>query len=575
MSEASIWKPITIDSFQEGIAPSPALGFGDMRNINIGTFPGEATMNFGVEEMNLPPTVTAVSVTGVEATNVLTVADTTGWYNGMAIYFNSLTGGAGLATNTVYWVGSLSGTTFSVYTNPTLYAGNKVNFTTDLTAGTLTSYVLGRPIDRATFYSQVGNIIRPYIFILDHNGRAWWVNNTGGTITNNLSYLANSTLTGTNGRAIQVFSQDIVIFRETKVDRMSVADLEGGTPIVTFSWTYGFETISNTQNERRPTLVGRDNILYFDNDQRLGSFDDSYVYNASALDIPIDDSVVSIGELGQNILVGGLQNYIYPWNRIDSSFSYPVILPENSTYRIVTANQLAYLFVGGRGNIYVTNGSTVETFYKIPDYISTKVEPYYLWEDAIIWDGQLYFSFRSTENDGTTLDETAGVWSLQLTDKKFRHAHQPSYGTYAGYVPVLIGNAMTDTPAGSGIYMGWVNGSSYGVDAPSTSLATGYITRIDSAYLPVGTFLTPRTFKRIEVALDQPMTANQGVKLSYRLGLNDAFTAIGTFDGSNADYLAKYGFTTTANIQDAVNLQIRIEITTTADPIYIKYVRLI
>ena len=73
------------------------------------------------------------SVTGVAATNVITIANNS-LANDMPVYWQSITGGAGFSVNTTYWVISVSGDTFKLSTTK---GGSEVNFTTNITAGTL------------------------------------------------------------------------------------------------------------------------------------------------------------------------------------------------------------------------------------------------------------------------------------------------------------------------------------------------------------------------------------------------------------------------------------------------------
>jgi hypothetical protein len=73
------------------------------------------------------------SVTGVEATNIITVPGSA-FVNGNALTFTSLTGGAGLVIGTKYYVVSVSGTSFQLATSQ---GGTAINFTTDITAATV------------------------------------------------------------------------------------------------------------------------------------------------------------------------------------------------------------------------------------------------------------------------------------------------------------------------------------------------------------------------------------------------------------------------------------------------------
>jgi hypothetical protein len=82
------------------------------------------------------------NVTGVAGTDIITTATAHGFTAGTPVVFPTLTGGAGLAsTPTVYWViaASLTATTFKVSATQ---GGSALDFTTDITAGTVETFTL-------------------------------------------------------------------------------------------------------------------------------------------------------------------------------------------------------------------------------------------------------------------------------------------------------------------------------------------------------------------------------------------------------------------------------------------------
>lgn len=90
------------------------------------------------------PVTGALGPTGVAATDILTFAG----HNlvaGQTVWFISLTGGAGLSINTIYYVINVSGNTFQLSATS---GGAAINFTTDITQsvlygpGTLTTHTI-------------------------------------------------------------------------------------------------------------------------------------------------------------------------------------------------------------------------------------------------------------------------------------------------------------------------------------------------------------------------------------------------------------------------------------------------
>lgn len=562
---------IVLEGMEKGIADSPFLGIADMRNVNIISQPKEASVNFATERMNIPPTVTTVAFSVDVGTDAFTVASTTNFYNGMAITFNTIVTATGFSTGRVYWIGDLTATTFKLYKSPALTVGSLVDVTASGT-GTYSSYTLSQPLDKTIYYSATGASIRNYVFILDDSGKVWWVQNTGGVLTGNLIYLGNDTLTGTTGRAINILANYLIVFRTSTTDYLQVDNIENGTDLDSGSgWVYGWQSVSSVTENPRPTLSGIDNALYFGNSTRVGSFlinsgssfdptsSATYTKNTTALSIN-NDQVTAIGFLGTNLLVGGLLNYIYPWDRISLSYKYPIILAENYTSRIVTANSTAYIFAGNRGRIYETNGSNVSLFKKVPDSITSAIDPYFTWGDAVYWKNQLYFSFSAATNAGVSINTVAGVWAIDLPSNAFRYVNQLSYGSYAGTTTVLVQNVLSTSPAGAGLYIGWVNNGTYGVDVTTSTPYTGEQAYVDYDLIPVGTFLTKKTFQNAEWKLSTPLVSGESISIYYRTNINEAFTLMGTT--STAGFLSDQPYP--VNFEMSQWLQLRAVMTSTA-----------
>lgn len=571
MAEATVWKPIKIDGFSKGIGSSPDVGFGDMRNVNITTIPGEATLGYKSHAMNIPPSWIGVSATVVAATDTFTVVSFPAGtiVPGTAIRFTSIGTATGINTTDAYYISVLSSTTFKVYTNPNLNVSNLVNVTADGTVVFNTIPFAGA-IDSTNYISNSD----PRIFVLATDGRVWQIT-TGGF----LKYLGNTTLTSTNNqaRSIEVYHGYIIVFRRLTMDAFPISVLSQTTVSFASQWTYGFQAITDSKTARRASLVGQDDIIYFANTEQdvasleaVGTFDPTsaptWTYNASALDIPTGLGIPELGEIGTYLLVGTSGRFIYPWDRVSPSFIDPLILPEFATVRIVSTNQFAFIFAGDRGNIYITNGSTLELYEKVPDNVTGAITPLFTWRDACIMRNQLYFTFTTTSNGDNTaptdLATTAGAWAIDIPSKVLRNTNKPSYGDYSGITDLIIANTIDDPVQGNGIFTCYssVQNVQAGGDYLDTTLSSDYSVTIDSPMFTVGDFLQKRTFRRIDVVLNQPLTATQGVKLLYRYGLQNAYTLIGTFEGTDANFLGRYGFTTNANIQDAVVVQLQIQI---------------
>lgn len=528
---------IVIDGFENGIADSPYNGLADMRNMNIISIPGEGSVNFSTASMTIPPATGTVDFSIDTTTDVFTVPDTSGWYNGMAVAMGTYHVSTGLTSDRTYWVGGVGTGTFQIYVSPSL--ATPVNVGGSNGTGSITVTVMGKPLDKAIYFTD-STSRRPYAFILDDAGRAWWNKNNGGTATNVWVYLGNDTLTGTTGRAITTFHDYLVVFRTSSTDYLALASLENGTDLDSGSgWVYGWESVTTVPSNPRAVLVAQDNALYYNNGQsRLGSivpvgslFDpndtSTYTKNTTALDLPDSDNVVSLAELGTSLMIGGMRNYIYPWDRVSTSFSYPILLSESYIQRMVTVNTNTYIFVGNRGRIYLTNGTQAKLYTKIPDHISGTVEPVFTWGDATFNKNQLYFTFTARTRTGTVLTQYGGIWAVDLNSTAVRLENKPSYNTYGGTISIVLG-----VPAGvtlgtynTDLIAGWDN-TDYGIDQVINTPYTNFETTVDSDLIPIGTFKKPRQASRIEYKLSNPMVSGESVTLKYRTDFSQTYATI-------------------------------------------------
>ncbi len=536
---------LVINGFEKGIADSPYEGIADMRNVNITTSPKEAAVNFKTTGVTLPPTgFTAVAFSSDSATGKFTVADTTGFYTGMALTIVTVSGAGSGTAGTTYYVGDITATTFKLYEYMDVGIGLSV---TNSRTGTFTVPTFGTPSDSVsapsnTFDSSTG-LNYKFTFLLTTDGYAWRLTalpstSTGGTVAkNSLQFLGNLLHSTATNRAlgIAVWHQYLFVFMDTKIDYIAITNITNGNPAS--NWHYAWQTTTSSIEGHR-AISATDDALYFCNNSGIGSlllvagatFDPTdsatYTYNGTALALPAYDKATCLAQLGQNLLIGGIQNAIYPWNRVDTSFDYPLIVAENYIACIVSTNSNAFIFAGRRGIIYITNGANIDVFKKFPDSISNTIEPYYTWGWAIYLKNQLYFSLSVTDNSSTTISNYAGIWAIDLTTEVLRMSNSLSYGTYAGTVPVLVpmGHIF---PTGDGIYAGWLN-STGGVDYTAATPYTNYEATIDSDLIPVGTFLNLATFTNIEFKLGKPLVSGEQVKLSWRSNLTDSFTEIGS-----------------------------------------------
>lgn len=490
-----------------------------------------------------------------------------------------------VAGSNTYYVGNITATTFKLYKD--LHVTTLLDVVAD-GSGTFSTAQLATPFDSCNgintsgLFTSGGQVIQEN-FILDSSGQVWLIGNgSDGYALNTLQFCGNTsrtTLTTSGSLGIVVFKNYLFVFIENKIDYIYLSNLfDSSGP--NGDWVIAWQTTTASLQGHK-AISATDDAMYFCNASAVGSvlqnsgttFDPSnsttYTYNATALALPTFDFSTCLAQLGTYLLVGGVLQYIYPWDRTSTSFVYPLIVAETFTKRIVSTNASAYIFAGNRGRIYLTNGANISLFKKFPDQLSGTENPFYTWGDATYLKNQLYFSVSATTNGGVAISNFAGVWAISLESQAHSSvaygssagplslANSLSYGTYAGTVPVLLpmGNV---NPLGNALYSGWLN-STGGIDYSSGSPYTNYEPYIDSDMIPVGTYFNPETNAQIEYKLAKPLVTGESIRIAWRGNLTDSFTTVQTFTtvGLVAD-------ATSVNFEKQQWVQLRISMSSTA-----------
>ena len=592
---------IIINGFENGIADDPSKGLADMRNVNIISIPGEASVSFSTSatatdgSMNTPRAVSG-TITTTSATND-TVTTTASLDTRQCIRFSVLSDATkGIALSTNYWVVLTGGTEWELYTAPTLAGGTKVNITADSITGTFATVNMTAPVDSVTDNNDT-------YWIIDSTGQVW-TNTVKTTVTNQWVYTGNSGGSGSWSKPSLAFYQGsdgvgwLFAFRNDSIDYTKTSN-------TLISWTYGWNpatggsgaaVLKNTglTQGTHQAITAPDGRVYFCDGQYIGRFyqldtttptafnpatPSTYFFDENIL-LPLTESSTCLTYLGTSLMIGGIKNVIYTWDRVSKNVTSQILIAESYIFDMITINTNAFIMAGNRGRIYVTNGSQAQLYKKVPDHISGTVEPYYQWGGLASIKNQLYFSVLATTNAGTALTGYGGVWAIDVDTKAMRLTNKLSYATYSGYATVIqpiIPTLNVTNPGGAGLYIGWNSGAStYGVDSTISTPYTGGQSTIDSDLIPIGTFLKPTSSSMLEFKLARPLVSGESVKLQYRQIFNDNATGF-------ADITSPAGTTTFntvgiysgayqgVNFQNSQWIQIRAILTSTASsPSYVR-----
>lgn len=268
------------------------------------------------------------------------------------------------------------------------------------------------------------------------------------------------------------------------------------------------------------------------------------VITPQRLNLPFFEVAQSMAEVANTVLIGCKGNVVYPWNQVDVTPSSIISLPEANVVSILTVNQLAYLFAGNNGNIYITDGATASHVLNLPDYVAgvpgspaTYIESTYSWGGTMFLRGRVYFSVL--DQNSSKAGNCGGVWSFippqnftgEDVGQALRLEAQNSYGTYNGYAILLIPNAVQNATAPL-YWTAWnsnFNSPAYGIDYSTTGTNSSSVAVIETDVANVGTMLNKRTLSQIEYKLGAPIDTGATVTMQYRTDVTSAWTACNTF----------------------------------------------
>lgn len=422
-----------------------------------------------------------------------------------------------------------------------------------LTASTISGATLGKPISKCIQFS--GGAASQY-YILDHTGQVFNSSSLSGTWT----YLSTSATTAGSGTTDAIFFWKGFLFKT----RGGNLDYYSGG-----AWTNGWQSITGAT--QHAGLVGRDDVLYFCNSNTVASLIENagstfapgtastYTFNTAALTLPSFDTAYSLEEQGFNLLIGGVQDTVYVWDRQAPTFNNRIFLADRFVGKMIKSNTNVYIFTGGlavngnpngRGRIYVTNGSQADLFFKIPDHLSGYEIPHFRWGDVAYYRNQLMFGFETDSNASAALTTQYGVFSIDLATKAFANISDA-----AGYGMIILPDQSNNAASGASYMVATMasDGTTTGIYRSSATSGTGSTTIIVTDLMPVGTYFKKRTFKQIEVKMATALASGESVLIVPKGDLTN--TSSVTFNT-----VGQFSFQSTVNFQAAqwLNFQVNL-----------------
>lgn len=561
-------KPIIINQWRKGIAPSPFEGISDMRNMDNSSNPDAIKLAFRLQQLNASATTGTFTVdTG---TNILTSTGNFRWNDhsadGRAVKFTTTgTLPAPLVAGTIYYLIDVTSLTFKVAATLDDALATIPVVIDITTTGSGVHTVTSVDMDLPKCYAYDARSGK--VYLLDGIGQVW-----EGTISSDFYLITGNTLTGAFGNGIAVWKNYLFVFRDAFVDVWGSLLSVRASRTWTNSWQALNQGASNISTHT--THIMSNQILYFadrndtDGTPYVGSLAETagftfapgtpatYNFNNQALDLPKYNYITDLDEYS-NLMISTESTQIYPWDTTSDSFNDPIISPEVGVTQIAVCNNLLYFVVAKTGNIYVTQGtSNVQLMCNLPVYLTQTDISNVTVDYMIPYNNGLLFTMNTDDISPASINS---VWYYDFDLKCLIIKNEYSTNSYTTTEPGAL-----FTIGGTPYLAGWkIPTVSFGLDCTTYGVhqqrATGYTGYIESALYQVGTSLYPTNFSRIAFELSKPLTTGQGVKLQYRQTLADSYTTIGTYDFTT--YGAIQYIDDFPNIQDAQTVQLKISMT--------------
>ena len=609
-----------INGFQDGIADSQELGFGVIRNTEIGLFPGQAVP--GLRPLSIVQNLAAKPYTVVAATNIFTVLAANMPGDGVAISFTNSGGAipAGIAANGTYNAGTAYVQGDTVLYNNTVYvcvfagtghtpsseayywsvayfyvkAIDTTTFTisrklngadidvTDTGSGTNTfsTAVMGNPIYGRIYKTNALSNVYSSTVIQDDLGQIWFRDSNNIAKFTLVQGNAKGTSTIVEGSGMEIFtnkSGNAYLFACNK-RYAQVMDLTSFISSGTMTWSNNLaarEFDSQSNGAIHSALLGQDNRIYFCDGRYITSFSEattfiptdaaSYTWSTKALSLPGNSIIQCLEELGVNLLIGDkASNYIYQWDRTSTNFSIPIRCSEDNIWKMININNTVYILAGQKGIVYSTQGYTCDVFRKLPEYVTggqvtwggiEKVNGHLLFgclgykaETGVFVNGGVYKIFLHTLKPGTiVIDQTpvTGTETVVPTLILSNDADSYFYGTY-------------ESSKGQ---IDYVNPDQFdALNNKASGRYQNYEAVIESPLFAVSPVQEYRNFELTGIELGRKLAGTEGIKISYRENISDAYTDLTTFDyATYGDIVNEYANSSIAEVQ---SLQIKIALKT-------------
>jgi hypothetical protein len=526
---------LLIDNFQKKVNLTYLQEFSKVCNVDVDTVSGVAMVNYKLEEDTTglgDGSFSAFTFTANPSNDSLTTSATHGYVSLLPVTLSTTgTLPTGLSVNTTYYIiTELSNTVKLASTIANAVNSTYIDFST---AGsgthTITPVSMGyvtKIIDRNSNSSDFN------LFAIDSKGKIWTKYSDGiwTVLPGN---------TNINARDIIIYQDYLLAFGLTKISVFGkLSDIIDGTP----AWINDWQTFLNSITLARPAILGQDDAIYIGNGNVVASIiftgtfvpsdGGTFAFNNNALDLPDNYQINCFSELGTYLVIGTQFGYnfgagnvadVILWDRVSTSYELPVKLNTQGVRAMVNYNNTIYVFAGLSGHIYATDGTSARLVGKIsPQMLDVQQDKMQL---------EIYRNGVAIQKDKILIGAgeakngyPVGVFSYNPQTGGIALEYSLSTGNDGSVTGIDVYSVYSDSD--NTIYVGWQDGTTYGIDKTSNTI------RYETAYIITGLYRvaqnrSKRVFSHFEINLSKDLETENAVNLYYREKLNENFKPIG------------------------------------------------
>lgn len=412
--------------------------------------------------------------------------------------------------------------------------------------------------------------------------------------------ISGNTLTGALGQGIVVWQGYLFAFRANAIDLL-LCSSTFTTPVWTNGWknqsvTYNGTTAASSGLIDNQTFVSNFNGAKMVFSVYVTTFNRAFMMSISTVFgkvfNPSDSStyqylqngsdpnigqpvacpvagiwITSIEQLGALLYSGTSGNLIFPWDEVSIYFSTPLVCPEIGVRSMKRINNILYISVGQRANIYYSNGSVVELFKRFPIYLyqnvangsSSHANGFVSIPKIEAMKGRLIMCVQ-----GFSGNNINGLYILNIETKALVMYNVMPQGGNAQ--PQTVIPDQTDSDA---YFIGYRNNTRTAIASQNQqfNFPTDFSSFFVTGFYSLGQKLQPETVARLNIMLTSVLRANQKIRVSYRTDLSAAFSPIlpqSTLD-TNSGEPTPNGFEVPTGIEKAVNLEFKFEFAAEAE----------